>query len=370
MDICSRTTAIFGGSDDEKRAQNTYENAIKNMGVKTFGSAFATRPHAQYGWIFFISTFTLLAHILYFFTPAFAIVSLAIGALTYLLVAVMKLPVLNPFFESFNSHNMWAESQPVQAVKARLVLTLHTDNDFSRPWRNKGGKALDIALVVTALLANVLLMALSITACAIQGGLGVVSGALLYVGLGSLIFIPFEICLYFSIDLSKVDKNVGNLHASDIALNCIEKISNEPLQNLQVLAVWLGSKEDNQNGAKKFVLDNDFGKEIPTYCIDLDSINGTLINISSKELPLEKPSERLANLVEKCCTQNNVGVTKKDKLFSHTQSSVFRTRYDSISLTSNNVAELSDDDITLLAQTLESVARTMDNNLAGRPSDK
>lgn len=365
MDICSRTTARFGGSDDEKKAQNTYENALKNMGIKTFSSSFSVRPHEQYGWIYFTSTFTLLAHILFFFAPAFAIASLAVGLIPFVL-AMLNVSLLSPLFNKYSSHNMWAESQPTQAVKARLILTLHSDNDFVRPWQKRGGKPLDIAVVVIAVLANLLMLALCIVTCAILGGVGVVSGALLYVGLGLLALVPFEICLYFYVDYNKVNKDLGNLNASDIALNCLEKITAEPLQNLQVIAVWLGSKECNLRGAKEFLKNNDFGKETSTYCIDLDSINSTNINISCQELPLvEKPSQRLADLVAKSCAQNNLTPTTTNKLLSSTQSSIFRQHgYDSINLTSNTVAELSDDDITQLAHMLESVARTMDNNLS------
>lgn len=364
-DVISHTTARFGGSDDEKKALNIYENSLKNMGVKTFTHSFTVRPHSKYGWIYFVSTFTLLAHILFFFAPAFAIASLAIGLLTWLCTAVFNIPILSPLFDKFVSHNSWAELSPSQTVKARLILSTHIDNRYEHTFSKMGGVALDLAIFVVVIVANILMLALSIVTCAIQSGVGVVQGPLLYIGLAFLIFAPVEICLYFAINFAKVDTHNGNLNACDVLLSCTQQIIDQPMQNLQVVTLFLGSKENNLQGAKEFVIHDDFDKDIPTYVVDLDNLESTNINISSRELPYgEKPSKRLSSVVSASCNQNDITVTAKDQLFACRQSTVFRRQgFDSVSLASNNENTLTDDDIQKLATMLTNVAYTMDNNL-------
>ncbi|MGN0760632.1 MAG: M28 family peptidase [Christensenellales bacterium] len=227
--------------------------------------SFPVHPHAFFGWTYFIITFLILAQILMFFSPIFAILSIVIAVVPMLMEFVFYKPFIDPLFEKRTSGNVWGTLKPSGEVKRRIVLNGHSDAVYEWHWHRIGGYKLFLTSIIIPVIGLIYLLALAIIICIVNGPIGVPKGWTLYALIASVIFEPFFICFYFFSDTKTVVPGANdNLTACEMAIGTVKalKESGIRMENTEVVALITGSEEAGLRGAKFFMKNNpEYGLE-------------------------------------------------------------------------------------------------------------
>ena len=280
--ICKDFEKRSPGSKGEEDACKYMADVLKDLGCyKADVESFKENPGSFFGWIYLTITFVLLAIVTYIINafhiqstilPIVSAVLIVAGlALAFLQFGLYKKAV-DGLFEEKTGHNVTAYKAPTGEVKRRIVFNGHPDAAWEWPVNYAlGGVGFEGHAIICALGA-VFYLVLSII-FAIKGG----SDVLTKCGLWGLIFVPFEIGLYFMWNEKNiVDGANDNLSGCYMGIAILKALKDEgiELENTEIGVILTGSEEAGLRGAKAWceAHPHDFD-DVPTFIYSYDTIH-------------------------------------------------------------------------------------------------
>ena len=222
---------------------------------------FKENPGSFFGWIYFTITFVLLAIILYFFFPIASAILIVIG----LLIAFMQFGLYKKFvdwaFKEKTGHNVTAVKHPTGEVKRRLVFNGHPDAAWEWPVNYAlGGVGFESHAIICAvgaiyyIVVSILYVKnFGLIGLAANPDVTVSSAWFIKAALWGLIFVPFEIGLYFMWNEHRiVDGANDNLTGCYMGIAVLKALQDEgiELENTELAVVLTGSEEAGLRGSK------------------------------------------------------------------------------------------------------------------------
>lgn len=245
--------------------------------------AFKENPGSFFGWIYFTITFVLLSIFLYFFFPLASVILISLG----LLIMVMQFGMYKKFvdwaFKEKEGHNVTAVKKPTGEVKRRLVFNGHPDAAWEWPVNYALGGVGFESHAVICVLGAVFYIVVSIIYITKQGlfGLAVnpaVASSEWYVKLAlwGLLFVPFEIGLYFMWNEKRiVDGANDNLTGCYMGIAVLKALQDEGVEfeNTELAVVLTGSEEAGLRGSKAWAeAHKGEWQDVPTFFFSYDTI--------------------------------------------------------------------------------------------------
>lgn len=244
---------------------------------------FEEHPWSFFGWMWITFSMTILAAILTFFhVTALSVIAIILTILGWALALTqfgLYWKVVDGLFPKEIGHNVWAVKKPKGEVKQRVLWNGHTDAVWEWPVNYKlGGVGFEGHIVIAAI------GTLYYLAIAIMNLAGASTDLLTTMGLWGLLFIPFEIGMFFMWtwwDPHKDKRNIvdganDNLSGCYIGLAILKELKEKgiELEHTEVGVVLTGSEEAGLRGAKAWAEkhQNDFN-DVPTYIYSYDTIH-------------------------------------------------------------------------------------------------
>ena len=246
---------------------------------------FKENPGSFFGWIYFTITMVLLAIALYFVFPICSVVLIALG----LFIALMEFGMYKKFvdwaFPEKTGHNVTAVKPPKGEVKRRMVFNGHSDAAWEWPVNYKlGGVGFEGHAIICAVGA-VFYIVISIIYVAHFGFKGLIFNSGVSIGnawfvkaaLWGLLFVPFEIGLYFMWNEKRiVDGANDNLTGCYMGIAVLKALQDEgiELENTELAVVNCGSEEAGLRGSKAWAeAHKGEWQDVPTFFISYDTIH-------------------------------------------------------------------------------------------------
>ncbi len=285
--ICKELPKRSPGSDGEKMACEYLSDILKkDCGCERSDvESFKENPGSFYGWIYITITCAILAACSFFFVPVLGVILIAIGLIIMVLQFGMYKKLVDKLFPEKTGTNLTAVKKCSGQVKGRVFFNGHPDAAWNWPVNCKFGGAVYeghiLISVVGALIQFALCIAATImTSSAVPafdamkaGGMDV----LFYCGIAALVFVPFQIGMYYMWDENTVvDGANDNLTACLISVAILKALHDEGivLENTEVGVVLTGSEEAGLRGAKAWceAHKGEFD-DVPTWIYSFDTIH-------------------------------------------------------------------------------------------------
>lgn len=269
------------GSKGEKQACEYMAEVLKkDCGCETAEvESFKENPGSFFGWIYFTITMVLAGIVCSFFFPIASALLIAGGLVIVLLQFGFYKKAIDRFFPEKTGHNVTAIKSCSGEVKRRILFNGHPDAAWEWPVNYAlGGVGFEGHAILCGLGAAYYL-ALSIISV-IKGGLVpelTLSNPLVVAGLCGLVFVPFEIGLYWMVNYNRiVDGANDNLTGCYMGIAVLKYLHDEgiTLENTEVGVVLTGSEEAGLRGSKAWCEAHagEF-QDVPTIFVSYDTIN-------------------------------------------------------------------------------------------------
>lgn len=265
------------GNDGERKALDYMKKQISDYGDDAHSETFKVAPHAFFGWTYFVSTFMLLAIATFFFAPIVSVVCIVCALIPMIGQFVFYRETIDFLFKKRESGNVWGGIKPSGELKRRIVLNGHSDVTYEWHWHYVGGYNMFLASIVIPIIGVLYLIACIIFACvSMKGVIGTPTGVPLYMGIASVIFVPFYIAFYLFSDIRRpVPGANDNLTACYMSIAMLKLMhdNNIRLENTEVVALVTGSEEAGLRGAKAFCKQNpDLWKDVETVFVTYETL--------------------------------------------------------------------------------------------------
>lgn len=244
---------------------------------------FKENPGSFFGWIYFTITFVLISIALYFVFPLASVILISFG----LFIALMQFGFYKKFvdkaFKEKTGHNVTAVKKPTGEVKRRLVFNGHPDAAWEWPVNYAlGGVGFESHAIICAVGA-VYYIVISIIYIAKHGLMGLLlntdaatSEWFIKCALWGLLFVPFEIGLYFMWNERRiVDGANDNLTGCYMGIAVLKALQDEgiELENTELAVVLTGSEEAGLRGSKAWCeAHKGEWQDVPTFFFSYDTI--------------------------------------------------------------------------------------------------
>ena len=245
---------------------------------------FKENPGSFFGWIYFTITFVLLSILLYFFFPIISAVLIAFGLFIALMECGFYKKFVDKFFKEKTGHNVTCVKKPTGEVKRRLVFNGHSDAAWEWPVNYAlGGVGFEGHAIICAIGA-IYYIVVSILYVKNFGLVGVLANPQVTFGsawfikaaLWGLLFVPFEIGLYFMWNEKRiVDGANDNLTGCYIGIAVMKALQDEgiELENTELAVVNCGSEEAGLRGSKAWSeAHKGEWQDVPTFFFSYDTI--------------------------------------------------------------------------------------------------
>lgn len=282
--ICKDMPKRGPGMEGERIACEYMAGILKNdCGCERADvESFKENPGSFMGWIYITITCALLAAVLFFFMPIVGVILLALGFTVMILQFGMYKKCVDKLFPEATGTNVTAIRKCTGEVKGRVFFNGHPDAAWNWPVNCKFGGAVYESHVVVSVVGALIQLAISIAACVITACKpGIASfesyGALYYVGFAALVFVPFQIGMYYMWDEKTiVDGANDNLTACLLGIAVLKALKDEnvSLENVEVGVILTGSEEAGLRGAKAWceAHKGEFD-DVPTWIYSFDTIH-------------------------------------------------------------------------------------------------
>ena len=285
--ICKNFGKRDPGSQGELDSCNYMAGVLKDLGCyKADIESFKENPASFFGWIYLTITFVLLAIVAFLFNTKFhsSFLSFVSAILIVVGLAIMVLQfgfykkAVDKLFDEKTGHNVTAYKAPTGEVKRRIIFNGHPDAAWEWPVNYALGGAFFEAHAIICVLGAVFYLVLSILFAVkcISGDIGALDG-LKTAGLWGLIFVPFEIGLYFMWNERRiVDGANDNLSGCYMGIAILKALKDEgiELENTEIGVILTGSEEAGLRGSKAWceAHKHDFD-DVPTFIYSYDTIH-------------------------------------------------------------------------------------------------
>lgn len=282
--ICKDMPKRSPGSEGERIACEYMADVLKNQCgcERSDVESFKENPGSFYGWIYITISCAVLASILFFFMPILGVILVTLGFTVMILQFGMYKKLIDRFFPEKIGTNVTAVKKCTGEVKGRVFFNGHPDAAWNWPVNCKFGGAVYeghiVVAVVGALFQLILCIIASAKTACVPGVASFASyGALYYVGFAALVFVPFQIGMYFMWDeKTVVDGANDNLTACLISIAILKALHDEGIQleHTEVGVILTGSEEAGLRGAKAWceAHKGEFD-DVPTWIYSFDTIH-------------------------------------------------------------------------------------------------
>ena len=282
--VCTTLPKRDPGSEGEKLCCEYFEElCMKEYGCdEAHVESFEVHPWSFFGWMWITFTLTITAAIFCFFSiPALSVAAVILTVLGWV-IAILQfgiyLPVVDWAFPKKTGHNMWAVKKPKGEVKARVFFNGHVDAVWEWPVNYAlGGVGFEGHMIIAAI-GTLYYLAIAIMRLA-----GADAGLLHTMCLWGLLFIPFEIGMYFMWSWwdpkgdkrHVVDGANDNLSGCYMGLAVLKQLKEQgvELEHTEVGVINVGSEEAGIRGSRAWAKlhKHDFD-DVPTYIYSFDTI--------------------------------------------------------------------------------------------------
>ena len=282
--VCKNIPKRSPGTEGEKLACDYMAEVLMNDCAceKTEMESFKVSPDSFYGWIYITVTCALLACVLYFFYPLIGVITTFIGLLVMVLQFGFYFQVIDWLFKVKKSHNVTAIKKCTKDIRARVFFNGHVDAAWNFPVNHRWGGVAYSVHIITAFAGVLYIFGLCIartvlTACRFAM-ISPQNDLLMFcLGLGSLVFIPFIIGVYFMWDEKVVvDGANDNLTGCYMGISVLKAMKDNgiELEHTEVGVIITGSEEAGLRGSKAWCK-NHKGQfdDVPTYIYSFDTIH-------------------------------------------------------------------------------------------------
>ena len=265
------------GNDGERKALDYMKSQIAEYGDDSHGESFKVAPHAFFGWTYFVGVFMMLGIIVYFFAPIVSIACILLALIPMVGQFVFYRETIDWLFKKRESGNVWGGIKPKGELKRRIVLNGHSDATYEWHWHYVGGYKLFLTSIIIPIIGVIYLLGCVIIACVVNGRvIGTPEGVPLYLGIASVIFVPFYIAFFLFSDIRRpVPGANDNLTACYMSI-AVLKLMHENgirLENTEVVALVTGSEEAGLRGAKFFCRNNpEIWKDVETVYVTYETL--------------------------------------------------------------------------------------------------
>ncbi len=253
------------GSEGELKALDYMKSQMAQYSDEVHSENFKVAPHAFFGWTLITATCTLIAIVTLFFAPVISIVLLVLGLLPMIGEFVFYKQAIDFMFKKRTSGNVMGTIKPTGEVKRRIVLNGHSDAVYEWHWHYVGGYKLFLTSIIIPIIAVIYICVVAIMAMATTGVFATPAGAVLYMAIASVIFVPALLCFYMFSDTKTVVPGANdNLTACYMAIAMLKLMHDNDIrfEHTEVVALVTGSEEAGLRGAKAFCkLNPEYGLE-------------------------------------------------------------------------------------------------------------
>ena len=270
-----------GSKGEEQTARYLADYLKKECGCEYAEvESFKEHPNAFFGWIYVTITLVLFGFVMLFFCPAVTVVTVCVGlAIAFLEFGLYRQPV-DWMFPEKTGHNVTAIKKCRGEVKRRIFFDGHIDATWEWPVNYMfGGVAFESHAIICAVGA-VYYMILAIIYMVKYGlGFAVIdkSSPIFIAALVGLVFVPFQIGLYFMWNERRVvDGANDNLSGCYMGVTLLKELHDAgiELENTEVGVILAGSEEAGLRGATAWAEkhEHDFD-DVPTFIYSYDTIH-------------------------------------------------------------------------------------------------
>ncbi len=282
--ICKDMPKRSPGSEGEKIACEYMAGVLKDQCgcERSDVEHYKENPGSFFGWIYITLTCALLATVSFFFIPILGVILLSFGFLTMILQFGLYKKFIDFLFPEKIGSNVTAIKKCSGEVKGRVFFNGHPDAAWNWPVNCKFGGAVYEAHIIVSVVGALLqyaccIAAAVITACKPGIASATAYGPVFWVGVASLVFVPFEIGMYFMWDEKTiVDGANDNLTACLISIAILKALHDEGivLEHTEVGVILSGSEEAGLRGAKAWceAHKGEFD-DVPTWIYSFDTIH-------------------------------------------------------------------------------------------------
>lgn len=270
------------GSKGEKQACQYMADVLKNeCGCeKVTLESFKVNPGSFFGWIYFTISLVLASIVLYFFFPLASAVLIVAGLVIMFFQFGLYKKVVDKAFEEKTGHNVTAIKSCTGETKRRIIFNGHPDACWEWPVNYKLGGVGFEGHAVLCILGAIFYLVLSVMYIAKNGvsfGVADASDPLVKAALWGLLFIPFEIGLYFMVNYGKVvDGANDNLSGCYMGIAILKALKDEgvELENTEIGVVLSGCEEAGIRGSRAWceAHKGEFN-DVPTFFFSYDTIH-------------------------------------------------------------------------------------------------
>lgn len=282
--ICKNLPKRSPGTEGERMAcEHMAQVLLNDCGCERASiESFKCSPESFYGWIYITATCALLACILYFIYPLIGAILCFLGMLVMILQFGFYLQVIDWLFKVKKSHNVTAIKHCTKDVRARVFFNGHADAAWNFPVNHRWGGVAYSAHVILAFSGVLYILGLNIARAvrtAAQFSLLAPQNDILMfcLGLGSIVFIPFIVGIYFMWDEKVVvDGANDNLTGCYMGIGVLKAMHDAGIQldHTEVGVIITGSEEAGLRGARNWCRAHkgEFD-DVPTYIYSFDTIH-------------------------------------------------------------------------------------------------
>ncbi len=282
--ICKTMPKRDPGSEGEKIACEYMADVLKkDCGCEKIEiEQFKENPGSFFGWIYFTITFALIGILLYFFMPILGVIFTTLGFLIMFLQFGLYKKLLDFIFPEKTGTNVTAIKKCTGEVKARVFFNGHPDAAWNWPVNNRFGGLAHEAHIVISVLGAIYSLILSIVSCVLFGVKPLIAtpathGAMFWLGISLLVFVPFQIGMYFMWDEKTiVDGANDNLTGCYMGIAILKAMQDNGinLEHTEVGVILSGSEEAGLRGSKAWC-EKHKGEydDVPTWIYSYDTIH-------------------------------------------------------------------------------------------------
>ncbi len=274
------------GSPEELRAQQWFENDMKNYSTSTKIEDFTVHRQGFMGFIpFTVACGIASVFVNWFASPLWALILCVLAFIPLIFEFLMYKQFDDFLFPKQTSHNMIATKEPKGEVKKRLVIIGHSDSQFE--WTlnyHLGGLQAKLFVEIPAvvgLVIDTITALLGIIIGAATSGLSAakdiqtVHVLFLVLFIVCIVFIPFEFSfIFFQSHTKSVPGASDNLSGCYVAMGTLKGLAEAGIEfeNTELRIICSGSEEAGLRGAKAYAKAHEKElKEIPTAVVALDT---------------------------------------------------------------------------------------------------
>ena len=274
--ICKKYEKRDPGSKGERQASEYMAKVLRHLGCSDVKvESFEEHPGSFYGWIYITITCVLLAIIALFLKwPIVTICLIVFGLALGLLQFGCYFKTVDFLFPKKTGTNVTAFKKPTGEIKRRIIFNGHQDAAWEWPVNYAlGGVGFEGHAVICGVGAVYYIVLAIISIC---NGF-TLDGALLKCALWGLLFVPFEIGLYFMWNKKRVvDGANDNLSGCYMGIAILKYLQEEgiELENTEIGVVLTGSEEAGLRGSKAWceAHKGEFD-DVPTFIYSYDTIH-------------------------------------------------------------------------------------------------